>query len=47
MVHNFVRIDKENEAFVDKAKLLLDKISKMSLMLIKMSMQSIDFIHYS
>ena len=38
MLHNFLRIDKESEAFIQKAKLLLEKISKMSLMLIKMSM---------
>lgn len=47
MMHNFLRIDKESEAFVLKAKLLLEKISKMSIMLIKMSMQSIDFVNYS
>ena len=46
-MHNFLRIDKESEAFIEKAKLLMDKISKMALMLIKMSMQSIDFINYS
>lgn len=45
MLHNFVKIDKESYQFIEKAKLLMDNISKMSLMLIKMAMQSVDFIH--
>ena len=47
MRHNFVNVDKESDTFLQKSNVLMKKISQMSLLLIKMAMQCIDFVHYS
>lgn len=37
MIHNFQRVDKESDAFLVKSTVLMNHITKMSLLLIKMS----------
>ena len=46
-MHNFQRVDNESEQFLEKARTLMVNINKMALLLIKMAMQNIQFIHYS
>lgn len=47
MMHNFERVDKESAQFIEKSNILMRNIEKMSLLLIKMAIQCIDFVHYS
>ena len=47
MLHNFRRVDKEGDEFIKKSRMLMEKISSMSLLLIKMAVQCSDFMLYS
>lgn len=47
MMHNFKRVDQESDSFLTTSSQLMEKISTMSLLLIKMAVQCIDFVHYS
>ena len=47
MIHNFRHVDNESEAFVMKSLMLMQKISSMSILLIKMAVQCVDFMLYS
>lgn len=47
VIHNFQRVDNESEQFLEKARVLMANINQMALLLIKMSMQNIQFINYS
>lgn len=47
MIHNFEVVDNESTQFLKKSKSLMTKLSEMSMLLMKMAIQCIDFAQYS